>query len=131
MHVKDSNLQTPAQLDTLTRLAQVIEHRKPDQGGNPESSYVARLLHQGPDFFLKKVGEEAAEVVMAGKDLQHGGDAVKFVHEVADLWFHCMVALAYFGLSPQDVLRELEQREGTSGLEEKALRKAIVREGER
>jgi phosphoribosyl-ATP pyrophosphohydrolase len=116
--------------DTLARLAGVIESRKVDQGGDPESSYVARLLHKGPNAILKKVGEEATEVVMAAKDLDHGGDPAKLVNEVADLWFHCMIALAHYGLKPADVLAELERREGTSGIEEKALRKALKREGE-
>jgi phosphoribosyl-ATP pyrophosphohydrolase len=114
--------------DALDRLAAVIESRLPAHGGDPEQSYVARLLHKGPDAFLKKIGEEATEVVMAAKDADHGGDATKIVNEVADLWFHCMVALAHYGLSPADVVAELARREGTSGIEEKALRKAQARE---
>ena len=123
----------PASLDScdaLARLANVLESRKPANGGNPESSYVARLLHKGPDAFLKKIGEEATEVVMAAKDVDHGAPASKLVYEVADLWFHSMVALAHYGLAPQDVVDELVRREGLSGLEEKALRKAKSREGE-
>ena len=115
--------------DALARLAAVIESRRPAQGGDPTTSYVARLLHKGPDAFLKKVGEEATEVVMAAKDLDHGGDPQKLIGEVADLWFHCMVALAHYGLTPAQVIAELERREGTSGIEEKALRKVIAREG--
>lgn len=115
--------------DSLARLAAVIESRKAVNGGDPDASYVARLLHKGPDAFLKKIGEEATEVVMAAKDASHGGDAGKIVNEVADLWFHSMVALAHYGLSPADVIAELERREGTSGIEEKALRKALTREG--
>jgi phosphoribosyl-ATP pyrophosphohydrolase len=117
--------------DALARLAAVIESRKPGQGGDPESSYVARLLHKGPDAFLKKIGEEATEVVMAAKDMDRGGSAEaghKLVGEVADLWFHTMIALAHYGLKPADVIAELERREGTSGIEEKALRKAQQRE---
>ena len=118
--------------DTLQRLAHIIESRKPAHGGDPEKSYVARLLHKGPDAFLKKIGEEATETVMAAKDIDHGGATAelkaKLVGEVADLWFHCMVALAHYELSPADVLAELERREGTSGIEEKALRKAQHRE---
>ena len=114
--------------DTLTRLAEVIETRKPANGGDPEKSYVARLLHKGPDAFLKKIGEEATETVMAAKDIDHGGDRTKLVNEVADLWFHSMVALAHYGLTPADVVDELARREGLSGLEEKALRKAKQRE---
>ena len=114
--------------DALARLAAVIESRLPARGGDPDSSYVARLLHRGPDAFLKKIGEEATEVVMAAKDADHGGDRGKLVNEVADLWFHSMVALAHYGLAPADVVAELERRAGTSGIEEKALRKAQSRE---
>ncbi|MGX5662765.1 phosphoribosyl-ATP diphosphatase [Diaphorobacter nitroreducens] len=116
--------------DALARLAGVIESRKPANGGDPDKSYVARLLHKGPDAFLKKVGEEATEVVMAAKDLDHGADKAKLVYEVADLWFHSMIALAHYGLAPADVIAELERREGISGIEEKALRKAAARSSE-
>ena len=114
--------------DALMRLHDVIESRLPAHGGDPEASYVARLLHKGPDAFLKKIGEEATEVVMAAKDADHGGDRSKVICEVADLWFHTMVALAHYGLTPFDVVAELERRAGTSGIEEKALRKAQQRE---
>jgi phosphoribosyl-ATP pyrophosphohydrolase len=77
---------------------------------------------------LKKIGEEATETVMAAKDVDHGGDKAKLVGEVADLWFHSMIALAHYGLTPADVVNELAHREGLSGLEEKALRKAVDRE---
>lgn len=121
----------------LDRLAATIESRLPKNGGDPEASYVARLLKRGPDAFLKKIGEEATEVVMAAKDVDaatsSGADPdasrVKLVGEVADLWFHCLVALAHYSLKPSDVAAELARREGTSGIEEKALRKAILREG--
>ncbi len=116
-------------VDPLARLADVIESRKLANGGDPQASYVARLLHKGPDAFLKKIGEEATEVVMAAKDIDHGGDRATLVGEVADLWFHCMIALAHYGLRPADVVAELQRREGLSGLEEKALRKARDREG--
>lgn len=114
--------------DTLIRLAAVIESRKPEYGGDPDKSYVARLLHKGPDAFLKKIGEEATETVMAAKDLDHGGQPQHLVNEMADLWFHCLVALSHYHLSPEDVLQELSRREGLGGLEEKALRKARARE---
>ncbi len=120
----------PTSQDSLAHLAAVIESRKAANGGDPEASYVARLLHKGPDAFLKKIGEEATEVVLAAKDADHGGDKSKIVYEMADLWFHSMVALAHYGLSPADVITELERRLGTSGLEEKALRKAVARETE-
>jgi phosphoribosyl-ATP pyrophosphohydrolase len=109
--------------DTLARLAEVIASRR---GGDPDKSYVARLFSKGTDAILKKVGEEATEVVMAAKD----GDRVRIVGETADLWFHSMVALAHFGLGPAEVLAELERREGLSGLEEFALRKTRQREGD-
>jgi phosphoribosyl-ATP pyrophosphohydrolase len=120
----------PTAADTLARLAQVIESRKPANGGDPEKSYVARLLHKGPDAVLKKIGEEATETVMAAKDAAHGGDKSPLVHEMADLWFHCMIALAQHGLTPQHVVDELARREGLSGLEEKALRKAQDRDAQ-
>ena len=118
--------------DSLARLAHIIESRKVANGGDPETSYVARLLHKGPDAFLKKIGEEATEAVMAAKDLDYNPSTpelkANLVGEVADLWFHSMIALAHYGLSPADVIFELERREGTSGIEEKALRKAVLRE---
>ena len=107
--------------DTLARLAQVIEERK---GGDPAKSYVARLFGKGNDAILKKIGEEATEVVMACKD----GEPAKIVGEVADLWFHCMLALNAHGLAPADVIAELERREGLSGLEEFAARKSEQRD---
>ena len=110
--------------DTLARLAQVIEARR---AGDPDKSYVARLFAKGTDAILKKVGEEATETVMAAKD----GDPQMLVHEVADLWFHSMLVLAAFGLTPADVLAELERREGVSGLEEFAARKAKDREADK
>ncbi len=122
-------------LDALLRLAHTIDSRKVANGGDPDKSYVARLLHKGPDAFLKKIGEEATETVMAAKDLDyntradhHVGLQGKLVGEVADLWFHSMIALSHYGLSPADVVAELERREGTSGIEEKALRKALSRD---
>jgi phosphoribosyl-ATP pyrophosphohydrolase len=107
--------------DTLARLAAVIESRK---AGDPDKSYVARLFAKGDDAILKKIGEEATELVMACKDRV----PAKIVAETADLWFHCMLALNAHGLSPADVLAELERREGLSGLEEFASRKAQQRE---
>ena len=121
---------TLSNTDALQRLAEVLESRKPANGGNPETSYVARLLHKGPDAFLKKIGEEATEVVMAAKDVDHGAPATKLVYEVADLWFHSMVALAHYGLTPDAVVQELVRREGLGGLEEKAMRKVKNREAE-
>ena len=109
--------------DTLARLAAVIESRR---GGDPDRSYVARLFAKGQDAILKKIGEEATETVMACKD----GVREKIVYEVADLWFHSMLALSVHGLAPADVLAELRRREGLSGLEEFAARKAQSRDEE-
>ena len=100
----------------LRRLADTIESRR---GADPDKSYVARLLAKGEDAILKKIGEEATETVMAAKD----GDPKRIVAETADLWFHCLVMLAHYGLRPEVVIAELERREGLSGLDEKALRK--------
>lgn len=114
--------------DTLKRLAELIESRKPANGGDPDKSYVARLFAKGDDAILKKIGEEATETVMAAKDARMSGDKSKVLYECADLWFHSLVMLAQFDLTPQDVLEELVRREGMSGLEEKANRKLVERE---
>jgi len=106
--------------DVLARVADTLESRRPDRGGDPQSSYVAKLLAKGPDSFLKKIGEEATELVMAAKDNQ----PERIISETADLWFHCLVALTHYNLRPEDVLAELARREGLSGLEEKARRPA-------
>ena len=113
---------------TLRRLAAVIESRKIENGGNPDTSYVARLFAKGDDAILKKIGEEATETVMAAKDARIDGDNSKVLYECADLWFHSLVMLAQFGLSPQQVLDELARREGLSGIEEKAARKDALRD---
>lgn len=102
----------------LSRLADVLDSRRPELGGDPQASYVARLLSKGEDAILKKVGEESTELVMASKD----GQPERIVSEMADLWFHCLVLLTHHGLRPQAVLNELDRREGTSGLAEKASR---------
>jgi phosphoribosyl-ATP pyrophosphohydrolase len=107
----------------LKQLADVIDSRK---GGDPASSYVARLFARGEDAILKKIGEEATEAIMAAKD----GVPERIVGETADLWFHCMVMLSHYGLRPESVLAELARRAGTSGIEERALRKALERDSE-
>ena len=107
---------------TLARVAAVIESRKPANGGDPAASYVAKLFAKGDDAILKKIGEEATELVMAAKDARVDGDASKVLYECADLWFHSLVLLAKFDLTPQQVLDELARREGVSGLDEKAGR---------
>jgi phosphoribosyl-ATP pyrophosphohydrolase len=119
--------------DVLARLADVVATR---QAGDPDKSYVARLLAKSPDAALKKIGEESTEVVMAAKDLaalDASNPAVtiaqnKLVGEMADLWFHSLVALHQAGIRPEQVLAELERREGLSGLDEKAARKAQERD---
>ncbi|WP_226806142.1 phosphoribosyl-ATP diphosphatase [Candidatus Vallotia cooleyia] len=105
--------------DVLLRLAMIIDGHKKD---NPEVSYVARLFHKGDDAILKKIGEEATEVVMAAKDARLDGSSMALVSEVADLWFHCLVMLRHYNVGPNDVLVELQRREGLSGISEKASR---------
>lgn len=102
--------------DILDRLAETLEARK---GADPQSSYVAKLYAKGIDSILKKIGEEAAETIIAAKD----GDKAQIVYETADLWFHTLVMLAHTGLSHQNVLNELARREGLSGIAEKESRK--------
>ena len=116
-----SAAEIPSQ-DVLAHLAEVVAQRR---RGDPDKSYVARLFQKGNDAILKKIGEEATETVMAAKD----GDRQKIIHEVADLWFHCLLALEAYDLKPADVLAELQRREGMSGLEEFAARKLQQREG--
>ena len=101
--------------DILQRLTKTLEVRK---NASPESSYVAKLFSKGEDAILKKIGEEATEVLLAAK----GGDKAHLVYETADLWFHCMVLLEQHGLSTKDVLDELARREGVSGIAEKQSR---------
>jgi phosphoribosyl-ATP pyrophosphohydrolase len=102
--------------DILQRLTETLAGRKQ---ASPDSSYVAKLFSKGEDAILKKVGEEATEVILASKS----GDKPHLVYETADLWFHCMVLLAHHGLTVSDVLNELERREGLSGIAEKESRK--------
>ncbi|MBK9161853.1 MAG: phosphoribosyl-ATP diphosphatase [Nitrosomonadales bacterium] len=102
--------------EILQKLTETLEARK---GAAPESSYVAKLYAKGDDAVLKKVIEEAGEVLLAAKD----GDKQHLVYEVADLWFHTLVLLAHNGLSVADVLNELARREGVSGITEKESRK--------
>ncbi len=101
--------------DILQKLTETLEARKQ---ASPESSYVAKLFSKGEDAILRKIGEEATEVILASK----GSDKTHLVYETADLWFHCMVLLAQHGLRAEDVLNELARREGLSGIAEKAGR---------
>ncbi|MDO5686366.1 MAG: phosphoribosyl-ATP diphosphatase [Neisseria sp.] len=112
----DNSLEQKMRLGAvLAEIADVMEVRRE---AAPESSYVSQLLHGGEDKILKKVIEEAGEVLMASKD----GNRLHLIKEIADVWFHCMVLLAYHGLRPEDVLMELKRRQNISGLDEKAAR---------
>ena len=103
--------------DILQKLSETMATRKQ---ASPESSYVAKLFSKGEDAILKKIGEEATEVILASKS----GDKSHLIYETADLWFHCMVLLAQHDLSAEDVLQELARREGVSGIAEKNSRTA-------
>lgn len=103
--------------DLLQELAKLLHERK---SADPSISYVASLYADAPDAILKKIGEEAAEVIIAGKS--NDNDAI--IHEIADLWFHTLILLSSQGLGPEEVINELGQRLGRSGLEEKASRVA-------
>ncbi|MES2047716.1 MAG: phosphoribosyl-ATP diphosphatase [Pseudomonadota bacterium] len=116
------------EIQILQGLANIIESRKLANGGDPATSYVARLFAKGDDAILKKIGEEATETVMAAKDARVSGDTSKVLYECADLWFHSMIMLAQFNLTPQDVVDELARREGISGIVEKAARKDEFRD---
>ena len=101
--------------DILDRLAEVLQRRK---SANPEDSYVAKLYHKGINTITKKIGEEAAETIIAAKD----GDREQIIYETADLWFHTLVMLTHADIKPSEVLNELARREGISGIDEKASR---------
>lgn len=114
----------------LAHLADVVDSRRADLASgkiDAASSYIAQLFTKGDDAILKKIGEEATETVMAAKDSRQNHLDPKYqqllVGEMADLWFHCLIALSKFNLRPEDVLAELKRREGTSGITEKASRK--------
>lgn len=99
----------------LQQLAATLEQRK---HADPSQSYVAKLHAKGLDAILKKVGEEAAETIIAAKN----GELEALIRETADLWFHTLVMLSHHGLGPTEVLQELQRRFGQSGLAEKAAR---------
>jgi phosphoribosyl-ATP pyrophosphohydrolase len=132
----NSPVQDPSNLDAaLAHLADVVDQRRDAfKAGqtDPKTSYTALLFSKGDDGILKKIGEEATEAVMAAKDARNANLAPEqqklLVGEMADLWFHCLIALSQFGLRPEDVISELERRLGTSGIEEKAARKAAHKE---
>ncbi|AWD32163.1 Phosphoribosyl-ATP pyrophosphatase [Candidatus Kinetoplastibacterium sorsogonicusi] len=109
--------------DVLSNLANILESRlsEIDNDSNTKGSYTSQLFMNGPDAFLKKIGEESTELVMAAKD----NISSKIVSEMADLWFHCLVLLSYYKLRPEDILVELKRREGISGITEKNSRTKI------
>lgn len=104
-------------LETLDKLTKLLAERK---DADPASSYVAKLYSKGSRKVAQKVGEEAVETAMAVA----AGDKEELIQESADLLFHLMVLLEAEGLTLADVAEELARREGLSGLEEKASRKA-------
>ena len=119
----------------LAHLADVVDQRRDAfkaGSADPKTSYTALLFSKGDDGILKKIGEEATEAVMAAKDARHSNLAAEqqklLIGEMADLWFHCLIALSQFNLRPEDVIAELDRRLGTSGIEEKAARKATNQE---
>ena len=131
-----SNAPAKPNLDSaLAHLADVVDQRREafkSGQSDPKTSYTALLFSKGDDGILKKIGEEATEAVMAAKDSRQSNLAPEqqklLVGEVADLWFHCLIALSQFNLRPEDVIAELDRRLGTSGIEEKAARKAADKE---
>lgn len=106
----------PEENDIIAAVYRVIQERKAQP---TESSYTAKLFEKGIDKILKKLGEEATEVVIAGK----GGKREEIIYETADLIFHNLVLLGYYDIDPEEVYGELRRRFGMSGLEEKASRK--------
>jgi phosphoribosyl-ATP pyrophosphohydrolase len=131
-----SSAQNPSNVDSaLAYLADVVDQRRDafkSGQADPKTSYTALLFSKGDDGILKKIGEEATEAVMAAKDARNANLAPEqqklLVGEMADLWFHCLIALSQFGLRPEDVITELERRLGTSGIDEKAARNAAIKE---
>jgi len=131
-----SSAQNPSNVDSaLAHLADVVDQRRDaykSGQADPKTSYTALLFSKGDDGILKKIGEEATEAVMAAKDARNANLASEqqklLVGEMADLWFHCLIALSQFGLRPEDVITELERRLGTSGIDEKAARNAAIKE---
>lgn len=103
--------------DVLLRLSETLASRR---NADPETSYTAKLFAKGPDSILKKIGEESAELIMAAKD----GKRLNIVYESADLIYHMLALLAFYGIGAEDVLNELQRREGTSGIDEKKSRAA-------
>ena len=107
------NSQNPT--TTFDRVYDLIIERKQS---SPEKSYVAHLMDGGIDIILKKICEESAEVIIAAKN----GNRTEEIHELADLWFHMLVLMGQKGITLTDIYRELENRFGKSGFDEKANR---------
>jgi phosphoribosyl-ATP pyrophosphohydrolase len=103
--------------DILHRLSETLASRR---NADPSSSYTAQLFANGPDAILKKIGEETAELIMAGKE----GKRLNIVWESTDVIYHVLVLLAFYGLGIEDVSQEMRRREGISGIDEKAARGA-------
>ena len=104
--------------DILPRLSKTLASRR---HADPEQSYTARLFARGPDAILKKIGEESAELIMAAKD----GERAHIVYESADLVYHIVALLAFYDIGAEEMLGELQRREGRSGIEEKKSRPAM------
>ena len=102
-------------MTALDRLAATIAARK---GADPDTSWTAKLLSQGPETCAAKFGEEAVEAIIEAVK----GDRAKLTAEAADVLYHLLVMLAARDVTLADVLTELERREGTSGIAEKAAR---------
>jgi phosphoribosyl-ATP pyrophosphohydrolase len=111
-------------VDSLAAPGASSKAASPPTAATPRQELRRAPAAQGPRRLPEEDRRGSHRTVMAAKDIDHGGDRAKLVGEVADLWFHSMIALAHYGLKPADVIAELERREGTSGIEEKALRKA-------
>jgi phosphoribosyl-ATP pyrophosphohydrolase len=102
--------------DQLEKLAADIAAKS---SASPETSYTAKLLHQGIEKCAKKFGEEAVELALAAV----AGKRMETTKEAADVLYHLLVLFKASGISPDDVMAELKRREGTGGLAEKAARK--------
>ncbi len=120
----------------LQKLDHALQQRKLEllqniSNSSSNISYVQSLYSKGTDAILKKIIEEAGEVIMAAKDMQHNIDNNSYeyaqnhmIYEIADVWFHTLILLHHNGLSSQNVLNELSRREGKSGIIEKQDRNA-------
>ena len=103
--------------DILHRLSETLASRR---HADPETSYTAKMFAGGPDSILKKIGEETAELIMAGKE----GNRLHIVRESADVVYHLLVLLTLYGMGIEDVSQEMRRREGISGIDEKNSRGA-------